>query len=475
MDTSHEKDEKTLERPLPAEPPTEELGCAQGQAARDDADAHARPHLSDVTGITGSYLRASFADFLAACKRHKGGCLVFGAILVAYVFILASAVLNARNVPGADFVEKDAWTRLGAPEYAPGVFGSQDNLYMSEVKVDSQRRVVRTNDSSQAQFVASGYAEAHVTAKFGNGSVVATKTATLSYAKVGSTWQGIGGEADASVSYEAVAGVPRTQVLANLDDLLAEGERSLKAATKTAGGSTGGAGLTLAQIYDGAKVSVESEDFDGEAQTETVSLTCVKASSFESYTCRLTTHFAFRPVNGVWEVESVEVNDDAKTRTFQPLVGTWEGTFQSQETDGAKCLGAGASPLSVTFEAAETADGDAGARLTGSISALAHFHEHPSADSAACDGDEALADVRLVANYYGGHNADVDSDLAFVAALPEEVGGTVTVTFGFGVGGDPAQAVARVQTTYPHKGTFLFIPYDQTITYTDVYLLRKVS
>lgn len=475
MDKSHEEDEKTLERPLPAEPPTEELGRAQGQATRDDADAHVRPHLSDVTGITGSYLRASFDDLLAACKRHKGGCLAFGAILVACVFILASAALHARNVPGADFVEKDAWARLSAPEYAPGVFGSQDNLYMNEVKVDSQRRVVRTNDSSQAQFGASGYAEAHVTAKFGNGSVVATKTATLSYAKVGSTWQGIGGEADASVSYEAVAGVPRTQVLANLDDLLTEGERSLKAAAKTEGGSTGGTGLTLAQIYDGAKVSVESEDFDEEAQTETVALTCVKASSFESYTCRLTAHFAFRPVNGVWEVESVEVNDDAKTRTFQPLVGTWEGTFQSQETDGAKCLGAGASPLSVTFEAAESADGDAGARLTGSISALAHFHEHPSADSAACDGDEALADVRLVANYYGGHNADVDSDLAFVAALPEEVGGTVTVTFGFGVGGDPTQAVARVQTTYPHKGTFLFIPYDQTITYTDVYLLRKVS
>lgn len=475
MDTSHKEDEKTLERPLPAEPPTEELGRAQGQATRDDAAAHVRPHLSDVTGITGSYLRASFDDLLAACKRHKGGCLAFGAILVACVFILASAALHARNVPGADFVEKDAWARLSAPEYAPGVFGSQDNLYMSEVKVDSQRRVVRTNDSSQAQFGASGYAEAHVTAKFGNGSVVATKTATLSYAKVGSTWQGIGGEADASVSYEAVAGVPRTQVLANLDDLLTEGERSLKAAAKTEGGSTGGTGLTLAQIYDGAKVSVESEDFDGEAQTETASLTCVKASSFESYACRLTAHFAFRPVNGVWEVESVEVNDDAKTRTFQPLVGTWEGTFQSQETDGAKCLGAGASPLSVTFEAAETADGDAGARLTGSISALAHFHEHPSADSAACDGDEALVDVRLVANYYGGHNDDVDSDLAFVAALPEEVGGTVTVTFGFGAGGDPTQAVARVQTTYPHKGTFLFIPYDQTITYTDVYLLRKVS
>lgn len=478
MDTSHEEDsEKTLERPLPAEPPTERLDGAKSQAGEKGAaaDAPARPHLSDVTGITGSYLRAKFGELLSACKRHKGECLAFGAIFAAFAFILVSAALHARNVPGTDFVEKDAWARLSAPEYAPGVFGSQDHLYMSEVKVDSQRRVVRTNDSSQAQFGASGYAEAHVTAKFGNGSVVATKTATLSYAKVGSTWQGIGSEADASVSYEAVAGVPRPQVLANLDDLLAEGERALGTAAKTAGGSAGGSELTLAQIYDGAKVSVGAEDFDAEAQTESVALTCVKASSYESYTCRLTVHFAFRPVNGVWEVESVEVNDDAKTRTFQPLVGTWEGTFQSQETDGAKCLGAGSSPLSVTFDAAETADGDAGTHLTGTVSALAHFHEHPSADSAACDGDEALADVRLVANYYGGHNADVDSDLAFVAALPEEVGGTVTVTFSFGVGGDPTQAVARVQTTYPHKGTFLFIPYDQTITYTDVYLLRKVS
>lgn len=78
MDKSHEEDEKTLERPLPAEPPTEELGRAQGQATRDDADAHVRPHLSDVTGITGSYLRASFDDLLAACKRHKGGAWPLG-------------------------------------------------------------------------------------------------------------------------------------------------------------------------------------------------------------------------------------------------------------------------------------------------------------------------------------------------------------------------------------------------------------
>lgn len=477
MDKNTEQDvgrdvEKTVEWPVPAEPETEELPGAErrGQAPLSSE----RPHLRDVTGVTGSYLHAKFDEFLAACRRHKGACAGLAVLAVIAVFALVGAFSHARNVPAVDFVEADARQRMAVPDYAPGDFGSTDTLYISEVSVGSRRRVMRTSDSSQAQFGASGYAEARVTATFSNGSVTATKTSTLSYAKVGSDWQAIGGEEDTDVSYEATAGIDRSRLLDEMAALYAKGDATL-AAGASATSEAGTSQLALAEIYANSKVSVTDEEFDAEAQTDTVTLTCVKASSFESYTCKMVAHFAFRPVNGVWELDSLEINDDAKTRTFQPLVGTWEGTFQSQETDGAKCLGAGASPLSVTFEAAETADGDAGARLTGSISALAHFHEHPSADSAACDGDEALADVRLVANYYGGHNDDVDSDLAFVAALPEEVGGTVTVTFGFGAGGDPTQAVARVQTTYPHKGTFLFIPYDQTITYTDVYLLRKVS
>lgn len=472
--------EKTAERPTPAEPATEELG------QRGRGKSSGRPHLRDVTGVTGSYLRAKFDEFLASCKRHKGACIGFGVLAVVAAGCLVAAAVHARNVPDAAFVEKDARTRLAAPEYAPGDFGSSDTLYIRDVHVDSERRVVRTSDSAQAQFGASGYAEAHVTATFGNGSVVATKTATLSYAKVGSEWQAVGGEAGASVSYEAVGGIERSRVTSNLTALLGRADDALAAAAKTAGGGSaagaGESGLSLAQIYASSRVTVTDEEFDEQGQTETVGITCVKASSFESYTCQMTAHFAFRPVNGVWELESVDVNDDAKVRTFQPLVGTWEGTFQSQETDGAKCLAAGsdadgAPTLRLKIDAAETGDADTGSgtRLTGTIDALAHFHEHPSADTAGCDGDEQLTGIRLVANYYGGHNGDVDSDIAFVATLPEEVGGTVTVTLGFGTGDDPTQAIARVQTSYPHKGTFLFIQYDQTITYTDVYLLRKVA
>ena len=482
--------EKTLEQPTPAEPATEKLPGGRKPAASSAPSDGDRPHLRDVTGVTGSYLRAKFGEFLASCKKHKGACLGLGALAVVAIGFLVAAGIHARNVPDPTFVEKDARARLEAPDYAPGDFGSSDTLYISDVHVDSERRVVRTSDSAQAQFGASGYAEAHVTATFGNGSVVATKTATLSYAKVGSEWQAIGAEADASVSYEAVAGVEKARIMANLPTLLARADDALSAAAKTAGdggasAAAAGAGeseLGLAQIYASSRVTVTSEDFDEQGQTEAVGITCVKASSFESYTCQMTAHFAFRPVNGVWELEPVDVNDDAKVRTFQPLVGTWEGTFQSQETDGAKCLAAGsdangAPTLKVTVDSAEVGDtdGGSGTRLTGTIDALAHFHDHPATDAANCDGDEQLTDVKLVANYYGGHNGDVDSDIAFVATLPEEVGGTVTVTLGFGTGSDPTQAVARVQTSYPHKGTFLFIQYDQTVTYTDVYLLRKVS
>lgn len=463
MDKSTDKDvEKTVERQAPAEPKMQEL-------------PDARPHLRDVTGVTGSYLRAKFDELLAACKRHKGACAGLVVIAVVAVGFLVSAAAHARNVPGADFVEKDARQRMSAPAYDPGEFGSDDTLYISKVTVGSRHRVVRTNNSTQAQFGASGYAEASVTATFGNGSVTATKTVTLSYAKAGSEWQAIGGEADESVSYEATAGIERARLISEMGELYARGDAALAAAGDNAGGA--GSKLALAQIYDGSKVSVDAEDFDADAQTEDVTLTCTKGGSFESYVCKMVAHFAFRPVNGVWELESVEINDDAKTRTFQPLLGTWKGTFVSQETDGERCLGARDADFTVTFDASETSDEEmgGGARLTGTIAALAHFHEHPSEDAASCPGDEQLADVKLVANYYGGRNADVDSDLAFVATLPEEVGGTVTVTFGFGTADDPTQAVAHVQTTYPHKGTFLFIQYDQTITYTDVYLLKKVS
>ena len=96
-------------------------------------------------------------------------------------------------------------------------------------------------------------------------------------------------------------------------------------------------------------------------------------------------------------------------------------------------------------------------------------------DASSCNGDTNLDAVPFSATLVGGHNEATGSDLTFVATLPEDVGGTVTLTLGFGTEDDPGEVVALVQTTYPHTGSILFIPYEETLTYTDVFSLSRTE
>lgn len=49
----------------------------------------------------------------------------------------------------------------------------------------------------------------------------------------------------------------------------------------------------------------------------------------------------------------------------------------------------------------------------------------------------------------------------------------VSLTLRLGGPDDPTSATAEVTTSYARTGSFLFIPYDETLTYTDVFSLRK--
>jgi len=72
---------------------------------------------------------------------------------------------------------------------------------------------------------------------------------------------------------------------------------------------------------------VADEEFDAEAQTDTVKLELTKPEGFGAYDCELTVHFAFRAANGIWEIDSIEVSDDARTLGYDSVVGTWTGTL----------------------------------------------------------------------------------------------------------------------------------------------------
>lgn len=447
-----------LDRPAPLEPTRErpvvfapEETTVQERARKPRAQS---PRLAEARVFVVAH-RVPFAI----------GCAL-AAIAVA---LLALAGAHAASVPADDVIVADARSRVAAPVYDGGLWGDTDKLRLVNVKVKSAHRTKSAANPASAQFGASAYATATVVATYENDSVRATKEASLGFAKVSGSWTAIGQESDASLSFEPLAGVDEEQVKANIRNFLDRAEQELH---PTGEADSGTGELSLAGIYADGKVEVVSSEFDADAKTDVVELSCEKDGAFDKRACQIEATFSFRSVNGLWEITQMSVPADAKARDFSPLFGTWEGTFQSQETEGGKCLAAVDAPLSLTISSQEGAgsiDGS-GAQLVGAIDVLAHLHDQPSRDAKSSKGDEGLQKVALTAAYA---EDSAEDGLVFRGTLPDQPGGTVEVELKFGVGGDPATVVAKVTTSYERTTSFFFIPYSDTVTYTDTYLLRR--
>lgn len=456
-----------LDAETPDAEPTERRAAVLDETARRSAGEQESPRFRDVTGTLGDYVRGRVAAVAAFARGHRLVTGLLAVLAVAAVALLVVASVRAGSLPDDETIAADARERLEAPAYSAGSFGTSNVLVARDVEVRSRERSATAPDDESAQFGASGYATADVLVTYSSSSVTAEVTATLGYALVDGAWVGVGDPQDVRVAWRTSSGVDQQRVIENVDVLLGRAE------TLVAEGDAATDALTLSEIYEGAAVEVESEAFDADAQTDTLEVVCTQAGAYEAYVCRMSVTFSFRAASGSWDISALEVSEGAKQRTFEPLVGTWKGTFQSQETDDTKCLAARESGLSLVIEGDATDQGVT--RLTGTVSGLAHYHQHPSQDSESCEGDAAFKDVAFSATLVGGRDEDTGSDLTFVATLPEDVGGTVTITLSFGTEEDPSRVTAQVKTTYPYTGSFLFIPYDETITYTDTFVLTHVS
>lgn len=399
--------------------------------------------------------------FAAWMRTHPAAAVAAGVVAMTVIGLLVVALVNAAAVPDEATIVADARAELSAPSYTGGTYGTDGILVMSSVDVRSVVRTDAAPDGAAARFGASGYATAEIVVTFAGQGVSADQAATLSYALVDGTWERTGAAQTDSPAWHATAGVDQEKVTRNIGLLLQRAD--------TAQGWDGSDGLpTLEELYAGIPASVTSEAFDEQAQTDVVELSLERSGQYETYMCTLNVTFSFVSASGRWEVSAIEVGEGARTPNLSALLGTWTGTFQRQDTEGNKCLAGRAEGLTITVEHA-SADGGT-PTISGTISALAHYHAHPDQDSATCDGDLPFADVPFTASLV---EDEASSELAFAATLPEDVGGTVDVALGFGTGNDAGQVVARVRTTYPHTASFLFIPYDETLTYTDVFTLTR--
>ena len=216
-----------------------------------------------------------------------------------------------------------------------------------------------------------GVAQAEVLVTYeGSNAVRAEKSATLGYALRDGEWVAAGEPEDVRVSWTPVNGISRERLAANMATVLERADQQL-------GGDGGGA--SLEELYEGAELTVEREEFDPEEGTDVLDLVCVRAGIFESYECRLTVTFSFRSSTGQWEIEGVRVSEDGRTRSLDPLVGMWSGTFSRQETDGTKCLAARAAGLVINVDQTWTEGGVT--QVSGSVAGVAHYHAHPAQDA----------------------------------------------------------------------------------------------
>lgn len=439
--------------------PTAELAKGEGDGAEPTGDTVRRP-LVDAGGASdGAVAQGPAGGPLGWARAHLPVVAACAATAIVAVALLAVALVGATAVPDSARIEQDAREALSAPSYAGGAFGAGGPLVTSGVEVRSIRRVEGVPSGAAARPGASGYSTAEVVASYTGQGVSADQAATLSYALVDGTWELLGDVDPGDVAWRATTGVDQEKVALNVHLLLERGD--------AAEGWDGSDGLpTLAELYADSEAQVSSESFDEQAQTDVVELALERSGRYESYSCTLRASFSFAAASGRWELSGVEVSEGAREPDLSALVGTWEGTFQRQDTEGSTCLAGRASGLVVTVESASS---DGGATISGTISGVAHYHAHPSQDSPSCEGDLPFDGVPFTARLVSD---DEDSELAFSATLPEDVGGTVDVALGFGVDG-AGQVVARVRTTYPHTASFLFIPYDETLVYTDVYTLTR--
>lgn len=441
----------TVERPFVTADETERLPEGAG------ADA---PRLRDVTGTLGDYVRARLSEAGGFVRSHRVASAALAILAVAAVALMAMAFARAGSLPSAQQVEQDARGALSAPRYSGGTYGPDDIVVLRSVDVRSTTRSASAPEGAQGRFGASGYAVAEVVLSYSGSSVSADQAATLQYASVDGAWELIGGAEGARVAWQADAGVDEQKVLRNAHLLLERADEQAASDDATA---------SLASLYEQADVEVTSSSFDAEAQACTVDVRYVRAGAFESYTCNLTADFSFDAQSGQWALSGVEVGEGSYERSLEGVLGTWQGTFVSQETDGTKCLAARDAGLSVTVTSAE------GNAISGTVSGVAHYHEHPSDDAQSCPGDLVFEDVPFEARLVDEPDKQTGSDLTFAATLPEDVGGTVSLRLGFGTSEDPAQAVALVETSYPHTGSFLFFPVDETLTYTDRLTLSRAQ
>lgn len=444
----------TQGRPSPAEVDGRDRTATQPVPARDAAPAKAvpdgtAPDAAAPDGAATPLARRARAWARSAGRAARNHRAATAAVLLAVALCVAAAVAAGLGLVGGPDdarVERDAVAHAPAPDWSAGAFDVAEDLVATGAKV-------RGRSSVAGKLVVA----ADVT--FQSGRVRATAPASLTYERGASgSWRLDVCRLDGAASFAATGGVSRARIRAGVGAILAKADSS-----------AGGGKKSLATLYQDADVTIRKSTFDRRRQRQDVRIRLVRRHGYQALECDVDASFSFAAASGSWELRKASASKGARRAGLSPVVGTWTGTFQSQDASGARCFGAQGRTLSITIDALS----DDSRRMTGTLDCVAHYHPAPERDVDASDGDESVRGVTFEGERLDPADDPTDSTYAFELTTPQDARGTITVIVGFGSADDADRAVARVTCSHTSKESFLLIPYDATATYTDAFTLQR--
>ncbi len=422
------------------------------------------PAISSARTTLSAWASGALGRGRSLLSAHRPAVALVALACIGAVAGIVLLCMGASRLPADSLVKDDARARLAAPSYTPGDYVDGDPLVLQSVEVVRKRMSDTRRDGCIVDVVA----------VFANKGMETRADAQLSYVRTGEDSWGCTAASVGNAAHRAIAGVSHEQVIAHLETLLQEAE-----------GADDGQ-ETLATLYRSASCEVTGEGFDEEAQVDHLTLHCSRAEAFVSYECELSASFRFVPASGTWELTGAEVAPGAKELGFKPLMGTWRGTFRSQESTSAKCLGAHEAGL--TVEVTSAAMTDEGARIEGTVSGVAHLHPDLDEDVEASEGDLDLHAVPFVGEMPSdgteddllallmGSSTEEEAGIVFRCAAQDVAGGSVTLTLVFGSASAPESATATLVSTHAYEDTFLLlVPYQRDARFSDTFSLERVG
>lgn len=452
--TARPMPEATEALPEPVEAPD------PGEPEPDEATP--APKLSDIGADLGSWAKERAASMGAFLSAHRLATVL---VLLACVGAILGVVLfgiQASQMPPDDLIAADVRERLSAPAHTASPYEIDEPLVLQSVDVSSKRTSGTRRDACEVSAVA----------VFANSGMETRAEAELTYVRKGESWSCAAASAD-KVSHHATAGVDQQRVIDHSSDLLLAADSSEDG--------------RLDSFYRDASVNLVSENFVEDAQTDSLILHYASQGTFVSYECDLTAHFRFVPASGAWELTETFVSDNAYDLGFGPLIGTWQGTFASQQSTSQKCLAARDANLTVNITQAKMGnDGDA--TIEGTLTGIAHLHADLSSDATQTEGDQLLEAAPFTGHISSGNvEQDIISLLAgnspkseqagivFDCTTQDIAGGAVTLTLTFGTSNAPDSAAATLTSTHSYEDYFLLIPYQREARFADSFTLVKAE